>query len=63
MFKDVAFKSPLTKIQGTQFDRFHIGATLEGAARPKPEPASGTAAAPSAAPGAAAATTTEKAAP
>jgi general secretion pathway protein L len=41
LFKDVAFKSPLTKIQGSPFDRFQIGAALDGAIRPKPEPAKG----------------------
>lgn len=41
LFKDVAFKSPLTKIQGSPFDRFQIGAVLEGSARPAPEPAKG----------------------
>ncbi len=34
LFKDVAFKSPLTKIQGSQFDRFQIGATPEVAMQP-----------------------------
>jgi general secretion pathway protein L len=29
LFKDVAFRSPLTKIQGSPFDRFQIGATAE----------------------------------
>jgi general secretion pathway protein L len=38
MFKDVAFKAQLTKMQGIQADRFHIMATLEDDARPKPEP-------------------------
>jgi general secretion pathway protein L len=36
LFKDVAYKSPLTKIQGTPFDRFHIGTALEGAGQPPP---------------------------
>lgn len=35
MFKDVAFKAQLTKIQGTSNDRFHISAQIEDAA-PKP---------------------------
>jgi general secretion pathway protein L len=34
LFKDVAFKSPLTKIQGSPYDRFQIGATLEGMGKP-----------------------------
>jgi general secretion pathway protein L len=29
LFKDVGFKSQLTKLQGTPYDRFHISATLE----------------------------------
>lgn len=37
LFKEVAFKSPLTKIQGTAYDRFVVAATLEGASRPSPE--------------------------
>ena len=32
-FKDVSFKSPLTKIQGSAIDRFQIGANLEGSNR------------------------------
>jgi general secretion pathway protein L len=36
MFKDVGFKSPLTKIPGTPNDRFHLSATLEAGAKPKP---------------------------
>lgn len=36
LFKDVSFKSQLTKLQGTPNDRFHISATLEAAAKPKP---------------------------
>jgi general secretion pathway protein L len=36
LFKDVAYKSPVTKMQGTPYDRFHIGATLEGTWRPQP---------------------------
>lgn len=35
MFKDVAFKAQLTKIQGTSVDRFHIVAVLDSAAKPK----------------------------
>ena len=35
LFKDVSFKSQLTKIQGTANDRFHLSATLEAAAKPK----------------------------
>ena len=50
LFKDVAFKSPLTKIQGSPFDRFQIGAALDGAIRPKPEPAKGESASPPAVP-------------
>ncbi len=34
LFKDVGFKSQLTKLQGTPYDRFHISATLEAAAKP-----------------------------
>lgn len=33
-FKDVSFKSQLTKIQGTQYDRFHIAAALKSPTRP-----------------------------
>lgn len=40
-FKDVAFISSLTKIQGSAYDRFQIGATLEGAKRPAPSQTSG----------------------
>lgn len=41
VFKEVSFKSPLTKLSGTTIDRFHIGATLENDAKPKsPTPAS-----------------------
>lgn len=40
-FKDVAFISSLTKIQGSAYDRFQIGATFEGATRPVPTQASG----------------------
>lgn len=36
LFKDVGFKSQLTKLQGTSYDRFHISATLEAAAKPTP---------------------------
>lgn len=36
LFKDVGFKSQLTKLQGTPYDRFHIGATLEAAPKPAP---------------------------
>lgn len=36
MFKDVAFKAQLTKMQGTSIDRFHIVATLDSATWPKP---------------------------
>jgi general secretion pathway protein L len=36
VFKDVAFKSQLTKVQGTAYARFHIAAQLEDEARPKP---------------------------
>ncbi len=39
LFKDVAFKSPLTKIQGSAFDRFHLGANIEASAPAKPGPA------------------------
>jgi general secretion pathway protein L len=45
MFKDVGFKAQLTKIQGTQNDRFHIAAVLEADAQPKPIPDSGNTAA------------------
>lgn len=38
MFKDVGFKSQLYKIQGTQFDRYHIEAILEAGAIPRPVP-------------------------
>ena len=50
LFKDVAFKSPLTKIQGSPFDRFQIGAALDGAIRPKPEPVTAESASPPAMP-------------
>jgi general secretion pathway protein L len=33
LFKDVGFKSPLVKIQGTANDRFHLAATLEATER------------------------------
>lgn len=49
MFKDVVFKSQLTKIQGTRLDRFHISATLEPESRlrpPGPPPNGSPAAAP-----------------
>jgi len=36
LFKDVSFKSQLTKIPGTPNDRFHLSATLKAAAKPKP---------------------------
>ena len=36
LFKDVGFKSQLTKLQGTPYDRFHISATLEAAPKPTP---------------------------
>lgn len=36
LFMEVSFKSQLTKLAGTPVDRFHIGATLEGDAKPKP---------------------------
>lgn len=36
MFKDVGFKSQLYKVQGTGIDRYHIEATLESGAIPKP---------------------------
>ncbi len=36
LFKDAGFKSQLTKLQGTSYDRFHISATLEEAAKPTP---------------------------
>lgn len=36
VFKDVVFKSQLTKVQGTPYARFHIAAQLEDDARPKP---------------------------
>jgi general secretion pathway protein L len=39
LFKDVAFRSPLTKIQGSPFDRFQIGTALEATVRPAPVPA------------------------
>ena len=39
LFKDVGFKSQLTKLQGTPYDRFHISATLEAAPKPAPPPA------------------------
>jgi general secretion pathway protein L len=45
MFRDVGFKAQLTKIQGTQNDRFHIAAALEAEAQPKPIPGSGNTAA------------------
>jgi hypothetical protein len=38
LFKDVAFKSPLTKIQGSAFDRFHLGANIEASAPAIPAP-------------------------
>ena len=38
LFKDVSFKSQLTKIQGTPYDRFHLSATLKTAPKP-PSPA------------------------
>ena len=34
VFKDVGFKSQLTKLQGTPYDRFHLSATYEAAAKP-----------------------------
>lgn len=46
MFKDVAFKAQLTKIQGTPVDHFQITATLEDGARPKPMPGEPTPGAP-----------------
>ena len=36
LFKDVSFKSQLTKIQGTPYDRFHLSATLKAAPKPTP---------------------------
>lgn len=39
LFKDVTFRSPLTKIQGTSVDRFQIGAALEPTGRPEAKPA------------------------
>ena len=36
LFKDVGFKSQLTKLQGTTHHRFHISATLEEAEKPVP---------------------------
>jgi general secretion pathway protein L len=36
LFKDVSFKSQLTKMPGTRNDRFHLSATLKAAAKPKP---------------------------
>ena len=39
MFKDVAFKAQLTKIQGTANDRFHVAAAFEDGARHDPAPA------------------------
>lgn len=39
LFKDVGFKSQLTKLQGTPYDRFHISATLEAAPKPTPSAA------------------------
>lgn len=38
MFKEVGFKAPVSKVQGTSGDRFHISATLDLGARPKPVP-------------------------
>lgn len=38
MFKDVGFKAPVAKIQGTAYDRFHLSAILDLGARPKPAP-------------------------
>lgn len=40
MFKEVGFKSQLTKLSGTPVDRFHIAAVLENETRPKRSPAS-----------------------
>lgn len=57
LFKDVAFKSQLTKLQGTPYDRFHIGATLDEGARTPRAPAA-TPATPATLPPAAAAPTT-----
>ncbi|HLA38633.1 MAG TPA: PilN domain-containing protein, partial [Candidatus Glassbacteria bacterium] len=34
LFKDVSFKSQLTKIQGTPYDLFHLSATLKAPAKP-----------------------------
>ena len=36
LFKDVGYKSPVTKMPGTPYDRFNIGATVETAKRPQP---------------------------
>lgn len=38
MFKDVGFKAPVAKIQGTAYDRYHLSAILDLGARPKPVP-------------------------
>ena len=55
LFKDVSFKSQLTKIPGTPNDRFHLSATLKAAAIPKPPAAApdvtGATAAPASPPG------------
>ena len=55
LFKDVSFKSQLTKIQGTPYDLFHLSATLKAPAKPaQPATASeatGATAVPGSAPG------------
>lgn len=42
MFKDVGFKAPVAKIQGTAYDRFHLSAILDLGARPKSVPTEST---------------------
>jgi general secretion pathway protein L len=64
MFKDVAFKSPTVKIQGTPLDRFHVGAILEGASLSLPPQVAGAGGTPAAAsPSSTASSDATKAAP
>ena len=57
LFKDVSFKSQLTKIPGSRNDRFHLAATFKAAAKPRPTAAVADAAGTSAGPAPTTATT------
>lgn len=41
LFRDAGFKSPLVKGQAPASERFHLGAELESAPAPKPQPLAG----------------------